>query len=123
MRAVRSRNTTPELAVRKILTALGYRYRLHRRDIPGHPDIAFVRKRKAIFVHGCFWHGHNCKRGARSPKANAEYWRSKISRNRERDITHAEDLNRSGWLRLVVWECELRDIDALRQKLLDFLSG
>ena len=123
MRTVRGRDTAPELAVRRLLTQLGYRYRLHRADIPGKPDIAFVGRRKAIFVHGCFWHGHDCKRGARPPKANADYWRRKIGRNRERDAATAERLAEAGWGALTVWECELRDTGAVRERLRAWLEA
>lgn len=85
MRAVKGRDTGPELAVRRMLHARGYRYRLHRKDLPGKPDMTFPSRRKVVFVHGCFWHGHSCPRGARMPKTNADYWRAKIGRNRERD--------------------------------------
>jgi DNA mismatch endonuclease (patch repair protein) len=122
MRLVKSRDTAPELIVRRILTSLGYRYRLHRSDIPGKPDIAFIGRRKAIFVHGCFWHGHDCKRGARVPKTNAEYWRAKIKRNRFRDARHAKELHGIGWQILVLWECEVRDVEGIRRKLLAFLD-
>lgn len=107
MRAVKAKDTKPEIAVRRLVHALGYRYRLHRRDLPGRPDLVFGPRRKLIFVHGCFWHGHNCKRGARMPKANADYWRAKIDRNRERDRTNSEALRASGWDVLTIWECEL----------------
>lgn len=122
MARVRSRDTTPERTVRRILTDLGYRYRLHRRDLPGKPDIAFIGRRKAILVHGCFWHGHNCKRGAREPRANAEYWRVKIARNRARDAKTQRELGERGWAFLVLWECALRDEAALSQRLSEFLA-
>lgn len=123
MARVRSRDTSPELIVRRLLTRLGYRYRLHRRDIPGKPDIAFIGRRKAIFVNGCFWHGHDCKRGARAPKANADYWARKIARNRARDARVIAELEALGWSSLVLWECELPDTDALSGKLGDFLGA
>ena len=84
MRAVKGRDTKPEMAVRRLLHRMGYRYRLHRKELPGRPDIVFGSRRKVIFVHGCFWHGHSCKRGNRLPKTNAEYWQTKIARNVER---------------------------------------
>lgn len=121
MRRVHSTNTKPEMLVRKLLTAMGYRYRLHRKDIPGNPDITFIGRKKVIFVHGCFWHGHDCKRGARIPKANQEYWIQKISRNRERDATHQTQLKAGGWDVLVLWECEMKDMDVLRRRLETFL--
>lgn len=122
MRAVRSRNTAPELAVRQILRSLGLTgYRLHRKDIPGKPDIAFVGRKKAIFVHGCFWHGHTCQRGHRIPKTNSGYWLNKISRNRHRDSEHRAALEKCGWTVMVVWECELRHTEALCKNLHSFV--
>ncbi|OUJ13005.1 Fis family transcriptional regulator [Acetobacter sp. DsW_063] len=122
MRAVKSANTAPELAVRKLLFSLGYRYRLHRKDLSGSPDIVFPGRRKVIFVHGCFWHGHDCKRGARTPKTNAEYWRTKITRNIERDRRSAATLRDQGWRALTLWECEIGDRDKLTTILRDFLE-
>lgn len=124
MRAVRSRDTGPERAVRQLLYALGYRYRLHRANLPGSPDLVFVRRRKVIFVHGCFWHGHSCKRGARLPKSNADYWRAKIARNRARDTQCIDQLCHAGWNSLIVWECELHaaERNALISRLIDFLG-
>lgn len=106
MRAVKSRDTTPEMVVRRIVHALGFRYRLHRRDLPGAPDLVFPGRRKVVFVHGCFWHGHDCPRGARAPKTNADYWRAKITRNVARDARNAQALADAGWHVLTVWECE-----------------
>lgn len=123
MARVRSRDTTPERRIRQILTKLGYRYRLHRKDLPGNPDIAFISRRKAIFVNGCFWHGHDCKRGARLPKQNATYWRNKVDRNRARDRVAITALNGLGWKVLVLWECELHQENALTQRLERFLGG
>jgi len=124
MRAVRSKDTQPELAVRHVLHALGYRYRLHRKDLPGSPDLVFVRRRKVIFVHGCFWHGHNCKRGARQPKSNADYWQAKIARNQTRDVSSVNALQKAGWKSMIVWECELSlaERDGLTSRLIDFLG-
>jgi DNA mismatch endonuclease, patch repair protein len=121
MRAVKSRNTSPEIAVRALLRAFAPGYRLHRKDIPGNPDIAYVGRKQAIFVHGCFWHGHDCARGARAPKANADYWRAKIARNRARDEANRLRLAELGWRALAIWECELKDKDALEKKLRAFL--
>lgn len=109
MRAVKARDTGPELKVRAMMRALGHRYRLDARDLPGRPDIVQRGRRKAIFVHGCFWHGHDCGRGARAPKANADYWRAKITRNRARDAAAIEALSAAGWSCLVMWECALKD--------------
>jgi DNA mismatch endonuclease (patch repair protein) len=123
MRAVKARDTRPELQVRRLVRAIRTGYRLDARDIPGRPDIVFRRTRHAIFVHGCFWHGHACARGARAPKTNADYWRAKIARNRARDETALAALRAAGWSALVVWECELRDEAATAAKLAAFLSG
>lgn len=109
MRAVKGKNTKPEIAVRRLVHSLGYRYRLHRPDLPGSPDLVFGPRRKVIFVHGCFWHGHDCKRGARPPKTNFDYWRQKIDRNRARDHAAREALETTGWDVLIIWECEVRD--------------
>jgi DNA mismatch endonuclease (patch repair protein) len=122
MRAVKSRDTSPELAVRAVLRRFAPGYRLHREDITGKPDIAYVGRKRAIFVHGCFWHGHDCARGARLPKTNADYWRAKIARNVLRDARHQEALAAQGWRALVVWECELKDRDALEKNLRDFIA-
>lgn len=122
MRAVKGRDTAPEIAVRAILRKFAPGYRLHRKDIPGNPDIAFVGRKLAIFVHGCFWHGHDCPRGARSPKANADYWRAKIARNRARDAAHQTALATQGWRALTIWECELKDRAAVEEKLREFLG-
>lgn len=123
MRAVKSADTAPERAVRAAARALGYarRYRLNGAHLPGKPDLVFRSLRKAVFVHGCFWHGHDCKRGARQPKDNAAYWRAKIARNRARDAAAFTALKREGWSALVIWECETRDGAALARKLGRFL--
>jgi DNA mismatch endonuclease (patch repair protein) len=122
MRAVKSRDTSPERAVRALLRSFAPGYRLHRKDVPGNPDIAYLGRKQAIFVHGCFWHGHDCARGARAPKANADYWREKIARNRARDAAHLARLDAQGWRALTVWECELKEKDTLEAKLRNFLS-
>jgi len=124
MRAVKSSNTAPERAVRAAVRALGYarRYRLDGAALPGKPDLVFGPMRKAIFVHGCFWHGHDCKRGARQPKDNAAYWRAKIARNRARDVDVVKALKAEGWKSLAIWECETRDAEKLSAKLARFLD-
>lgn len=122
MRAVKSRDTTPERAVRALLRAFAPGYRLHRKDVPGRPDVAYVGKRKAIFVHGCFWHGHDCARGARMPKANADYWRAKIARNMARDAANLDRLSQMGWRALTVWECELKEPETVSRRLKSFLA-
>lgn len=121
MQAVKSKDTTPEMVVRRLAHRLGYRYRLHRRDLPGTPDLVFPARRKVIFIHGCFWHGHSCARGARAPKVNAAYWAAKIARNKARDQANLLKLATLGWRHLVIWECELKRSDELRKKLEGFL--
>lgn len=106
MARIRSRDTAPELCVRRLLSSEGVRYRLHRAEIPGRPDIYVPRLRLAIFVNGCFWHGHGCRRGSRLPKTNSDYWRVKIERNKVRDGKNAEALEMLGIQRLVLWTCE-----------------
>lgn len=123
MRAIRAKDTKPELAVRGALRQAGFTgYRLHRRDLPGKPDIAFVGRKKVILVHGCFWHGHNCTEGLRRPRARQEYWLPKILGNQIRDEQHRITLNSQGWKVLVVWECETSD-PALPQRLASFVGG
>ena len=122
MRSVGSENTRPELIVRSLLHRLGYRFRLHRKDLPGKPDIVFSGRRKVIFVHGCFWHGHHCARGARIPKTNRNYWTAKIARNKERDVTHISGLKGRGWQAFAIWECQCGNTDELSQILSGFLG-
>ena len=124
MRAVRGRDTGPERTLRRLLHGLGYRFRLHRKGLPGTPDLVFPVRRKAIFVHGCFWHGHddsNCKL-ARAPKSRVEFWGPKLARNRERDREVERRLNESGWEALILWECELGDRAGLEQRVRTFLG-
>lgn len=122
MRAVKGRDTGPERMVRAVLRRFAPGYRLNRRDLPGSPDVAYLGARRAIFVHGCFWHGHDCRRGARMPKTNADYWLAKIDRNRARDMRHMQELAERGWRTLVVWECELADAAALAARLRAFVD-
>ena len=122
MQSVKSKNTGPELIVRRLLHGMGYRYRLHRKDLPGRPDIALISRRKAIFVHGCFWHGHGCPKG-RLPKSRLEYWKKKLDENKKRDRTKQEQLRSLDWHVLVIWQCETRDLDALAPRLQDFVEG
>ncbi|HYE44787.1 MAG TPA: DNA mismatch endonuclease Vsr [Caulobacter sp.] len=117
MRRVRSRDTSPELKVRRLLTRLGVRYRLHRKDLPGNPDIVMPGRRLALFVHGCFWHGHDCARGARVPQANRDYWLGKVGRNQARDIASRAALEAAGWRVEALWECEMKDEAALAERL------
>lgn len=122
MKSVRQKNTGPELAVRRLLHRMGYRFRLHKKDLPGTPDIVFAGRKKVIFVHGCYWHGHTCSKG-HLPKSRLEYWGPKIARNQERDAMSAEILKRMGWGVLTLWQCEVRDEQDLAGRLAAFLSG
>lgn len=123
MARVRSRDTTPELVVRQLVYALGYRYRLCRTSLPGKPDLVLQRRRKAIFVHGCFWHGHDCKAGTNRPTSNLEYWRPKLLRNQRRDAVNCSDLKKLGWKVLVVWECQLGNLGRLHSRIERFLEA
>lgn len=110
MRSVRQKNTKPEVVVRKFLHRAGYRFRLHRKDLAGNPDIVLTKYRTAVFVNGCFWHGHSCPRGKR-PATNTEFWDAKLSRNIERDRANYEKLEAQGWRVAVVWECEIGNLE------------
>lgn len=123
MSRVKSKDTAPEMIVRRLLHAMGYRYRLHGGKLPGKPDLVFAGRKKVVFIHGCFWHGHDCKRGARIPSTRQDYWLSKVSRNKERDARNVSSLEQAGWRVLTVWECELKDRVALAEKLTQFLGG
>ncbi len=118
MRAVKSANTAPEIAVRKAAHRLGLRFRLQRTDLPGKPDLVFVSRRVALFVHGCFWHGHDCPRGARTPATNRDYWVAKIARNTERDHRVARELQGLNWRPVIVWECETKPPQDLKTLLI-----
>lgn len=122
MRAVKSKNTAPELKVRKILSSMGYRYRINNPPIPGNPDIYILGLKKAIFVNGCFWHGHDCRRGHRVPKTNVDYWVKKIRGNVERDKLVAEELNKLGWQVLIIWECNLANEKTTREMIKIFMN-
>jgi DNA mismatch endonuclease (patch repair protein) len=122
MKRVRSQDTKPEMQVRRIVHAMGYRYRLHRRDLPGRPDLVFAGKRKVIFVHGCFWHGHDCPRGKRRPQTNGGYWVKKLEGNRARDIRNQSALIDNGWGVMVIWECQLSNLEGIRRKIREFLG-
>jgi DNA mismatch endonuclease, patch repair protein len=122
MRAVRSRDTSPELRVRRLAHALGYRYVLDGRGLAGRPDLVFPARRKVIFVHGCFWHFHQCRRGKRRPATNADYWTKKRARNKARDRWAIETVTSEGWKALVVWECQTKDVETLTSLLRRFLG-
>lgn len=124
MSRVRGKDTKPEMLVRRLVHSLGYRYRLHRKDLPGKPDLVFGPRRKVIFIHGCFWHQHpdpNCKL-ARMPKSRQDFWRPKLRKNRERDEANRAALEADGWQVLEIWECELKDLEALEKRLVEFLE-
>jgi DNA mismatch endonuclease (patch repair protein) len=122
MAAIRGKNTTPERVVRSALHKLGYRFALHRLDLPGKPDIVMPARRSIVLVHGCYWHMHSCKRGRSTPRTNAEFWKAKRSKNRARDKRVLGSLRRSGWRVLVIWECQTRDKRALHLRLAEFLK-
>lgn len=122
MSRVRSKDTTPELAVRRLVFGMGYRYRLYDKRLPGRPDLVFAGRRKVVFVNGCFWHGHRGCRYARLPRTNTDFWRKKIRKNRARDRRNAALLEASGWKVLTVWQCELKDVETLADSLYEFLE-
>lgn len=122
MARVRNKNTKPEIQVRSMLHRMGYRFRLHRRDLPGAPDIVLPRHEKVIFVHGCFWHSHDCPRGKR-PETRKEFWDTKLNANVERDRKNREALKERGWKVLTVWECELKEPDVVCERLREFIEA
>ncbi|WP_211464746.1 very short patch repair endonuclease [Collimonas silvisoli] len=121
MRAIRGKNTTPEIIVRKLVFSLGYRYRLHGGNLSGKPDLVFPGRRRVIFIHGCFWHYHNCSKG-KPPKSNLDYWLPKLKENRRRDVRNQKSILSIGWKFLVIWQCELSDTVQLKKKIIDFLE-
>ena len=122
MAKIRNKDTAPEMAVRRMTHSLGFRYRLHRKDLPGKPDLVFSGKKKVIFVHGCFWHGHDCPLGTNQPKSNIEYWTKKLVSNQNRDKNNIRLLEDMGWNVLIVWECEVKNILLLAQRIISFLN-
>jgi len=122
MSRVRGKDTKAEMQVRRIVHGLGFRYRLHRKDLPGCPDLVFPARRKAIFVHGCFWHRHQGCRLARLPKSRLEFWQTKLESNRQRDVKTLRSLANLGWKVLVIWECQLNKRERLEGEILDFLD-
>ena len=123
MSRIRGRDTKPELIVRRLAHALGYRFRLHRRDLPGAPDLVFPGRRKVVFIHGCFWHQHPGCRYAYKPKSNTEFWQKKFGANMERDARVLLELRERGWSSLVIWECETSDLEALKVRLESHLEA
>ncbi len=123
MSSVKSKDTKPEIIVRKLLHSMGYRFRLHQEDLPGSPDIVLPKYKKVIFVHGCFWHGHEGCPRATLPKTNMEFWEAKIAKNMARHAEAVQNLSRMGWKSLVIWTCEIKDLEQLSKKIRDFLSN
>ncbi|MDP5904267.1 very short patch repair endonuclease [Pseudomonas aeruginosa] len=123
MSLVKGKNTRPEMLVRRLVHGAGFRYRLHDAKLPGKPDLVFSRKHKVIFVHGCFWHRHEGCALARIPKSNQEFWLAKLEGNKARDEVNLRQLHEAGWDTLVVWECELRNLDTVEQRLRTFLAS
>lgn len=120
MKRIGGKDTTPELMVRKLIYSLGFRYRLHGKELPGKPDLVFSGRKKVIFVHGCFWHGHNCKKG-KPPKTNLDYWLPKLNENQARDARNQKLLESMGWQVLVLWQCEINDTNNLKETISHFL--
>jgi DNA mismatch endonuclease (patch repair protein) len=123
MRRIRSADTKPEMVVRSLIHRLGYRFRLHRKDLPGCPDLVFPVLRKAVFVHGCFWHQHRRCVDGRLPKTRQAYWLPKLAGNQRRDKSSRARLRRMGWHSLVVWDCETANVEVLRSRVGKFLTG
>lgn len=123
MRRVRSRDTKPERALRRVVWGLGYRYRKNRRDVIGQPDIAFIARRRVIFLHGCFWHRHECPSGRRAPKSRNDFWEAKFAKNVSRDARVRHELKTTGWRVLVIWECEIRDSSRVARRIRKFLDA
>ena len=121
MGLIKAKNTKPEMLVRRLIYSMGFRYRLHLSALPGKPDLVFQKMRKVIFVHGCFWHRHDCRLG-RIPKSRLDFWSPKLEKNAERDRATRAALMALGWDQLVIWECELKDTGVLRGRLAEFLG-
>lgn len=122
MRQVKAKDTKPEMAVRRTIHAMGFRYALHRRDLPGNPDLVFTSRRRVIFVHGCFWHGHCCRAGRNRPGSNQSYWIPKLDRNRARDAANRRRLKRLGWGVMVIWECQVKNQGRIEERVARFLK-
>lgn len=123
MSLVKAKNTRPEMLIRRLVHGAGYRYRLHGAKLPGKPDLVFASRRKVIFVHGCFWHRHDHCALARMPKSNQDFWMAKLEGNKERDAANQRKLREMGWEVMVVWECELRDMNAVLERITCFLGA
>ncbi|WP_081739591.1 DNA mismatch endonuclease Vsr [Methylobacterium sp. 10] len=122
MRRIRSKDTRPEMLVRRTAHGLGYRFKLHDESLPGKPDLVFPKRKAVIFVHGCFWHAHDCKKGRRVPKSNLEYWNKKRDRNKIRDDCASADLKNWGWRVMQIWECETKDVTLMIDRIRNFLN-
>lgn len=122
MSRIRGKDTRPEMIVRRLLHRLGYRYRLHQKNLPGRPDIVFAARKKIVLVHGCFWHRHSCRFGQVRPETNSAFWKDKIGRNVARDQRNEEALRAVGWHVLTIWECEMKDLPALQLRLQAFVD-
>lgn len=122
MAAIRAKDTKPEMIVRRLMHALGFRYRLHVRSLPGCPDLVFRSRGKVIFVHGCFWHRHTCKLGTPVPRTRPEFWKAKLEGNQARDIRHARALDELGWTAMTIWECEVADAETLARRIIEFMD-
>lgn len=122
MSKIKGKDTSPELTVRKLVYSLGYRYRLHDKKLPGKPDLVFRGRKKVIFVHGCFWHYHNCKKG-KPPKSNESYWLPKLERNKLRDLENTAQLEKLGWGIMIIWQCQLKDQQELEIAVKNFLES
>lgn len=122
MSAIKSKNTKPEIQVRQLIYSMGYRYRLHRKDLPGKPDLVFPKYKKVIFINGCYWHMHNCRYGKVVPKTNAEFWKTKRESNVVRDKKNRKDLKKSGWKYMIIWECQIKRNRITPKTINDFLN-
>ena len=122
MSNIKSKNTKPELVVRRLIFHMGYRYRLHRKDLPGKPDITFAKMKKVIFIHGCFWHKHDCPKGQSKPKTNSDFWGKKRVTNIERDKKNIQELRSMGWQVLVIWECWISNLENCSELISNFLT-
>lgn len=121
MSRIRNVDTKPEMAIRCLIHGMGYRYRLHARDLPGHPDLVFRSRKKVVFVHGCFWHQHGCRQ-YRQPRSRLSFWETKLARNKARDAEVLRELEELGWRVLVIWECQMKNSDLLRSRIKSFLE-
>ena len=122
MRQVKSKDTRPEIVVRKLISLMGYRYRLHRKDLPGCPDLVFSVGKKVIFINGCYWHRHTCKKGRSKPETNKDFWRTKFYRTKQRDKENRKKLKKLGWQILTIWECQIKNVEKLKKMVTEFIE-